>query len=374
MRRYPQLYDDGDDFLVWANNYTRVLQTAQTFVRGFLGWKAAANGSVISVTSKGFPEALGNSLGPSDMCPNFEDTSGANQTAEWTDVFVPRIRARLQALIEGNLTLSSDDITRIPYLCGFESQITGTLSPWCGVFTDEELRDYAYLNDLRYYYGVGPGSGLPATLMTPFLDSLAGLLQKGPDITGKAADGSAFRVPRLIMAFLNDGQLNELVAASGVFDEQLPLSSTRRDDGRQYVVSRYGTMRGTIAFEKLRCEAGAGGYGYGYGHGHGSGGGYGSPYKSHGAQNAAGNAAGSAAYIRIRLNDAVYPVPACRNGPGSSCPLDDYVEYVQRKYAGQGDWLENCNVTMEGAPSKVQGASFFTDLSSPFLQRIDPRG
>ena len=313
------------------------------------------------MTSKGFPEALGNSLGPSDMCPNFEDTSGANQTAEWTGVFVPPIKARLQSLIDGNLTLSDDDVTRIPYLCGFESQITGVLSPWCGVFTDAELRDYEYLNDLRYYYGVGPGSGLPATMMTPFLDSLVGLLQKGPNVTGKAVDGSSFRVPKLLMAFLNDGQLNELVAASGVLDKQKPLSSTRRDDGRQYMVSRYSTMRGTIAFEKLRCEAKTGGSSNGDGPG---------SYKSsHQPQNTTSDAA---TYIRIRLNDAVYPVPSCRSGPGSSCPLDDYVSRVQKKYADQGDWLKNCNVTLEGAPTKVQGASFFTDLSSPFLQRIDP--
>ena len=333
-------------------------------MRGFLGWEAGARGGVISVTSRGFPEALGNSLGPSDMCPRFEDTAGAKQTAEWTGVFVPPIRARLRSLIDGNLTLSDDDVTRIPYLCGFESQITGVLSPWCGVFTDAELRDYAYLNDLRYYYGVGPGSGLPATMMTPFLDSLVGLLQRGPNVTGRANDdGSSFRVPRLLMAFLNDGQLNELVAASGVLDKQKPLSSTRRDDDRQYMVSRYGTMRGTIAFEKLRCSARTGG----------SSSGDGGSYPSHiTPQNTTTGGGDEATYIRIRLNDAVYPVPSCSSGPGSSCPLDDYASRVREKYADQGDWLENCNVTLEGAPTRVQGASFFTDLSSPFLQRIDP--
>lgn len=69
--RYPQLYNDGDDFMVWANNYTRVLQTAKFFVQGFLGFTAAEYGSVVSVTSKGFTGSIGNSLSPSDTCPNF---------------------------------------------------------------------------------------------------------------------------------------------------------------------------------------------------------------------------------------------------------------------------------------------------------------
>ncbi|KAI1867898.1 uncharacterized protein JN550_006705 [Neoarthrinium moseri] len=406
--RYPDLYQDGDEFIVWANNYTRVLQTAKTFVQGFLGFNAAANGSVISVTSKGFPEAIGDTLAPSDMCPNFSDASGGTNKTTWDGLYIPPIQERLQSLIEGNLTLTASDIDQIPYLCGFESHITGKLSPWCDVFTDEELKQYEYSNDLRYYYGVGPGTDLPKKMMTPFLISLVDLFAQGPNVTGKKADGSSFAVPKLLMSFLNDGQLTELVTSSGVFDEQLPLSSTEKDDNRLWIGSRYVTMRGTIAFERLNCRVSPGG---------GSDGSHGSTTYPNATASATstrkgcgrkpsttlstsmqlGNysrtTSGSAAtvtagptysnfhprqestnatYVRIRLNDAVYPVPSCKNGPGSSCLLSDYVKYVQDKYEAEGDWLVNCNVTSEGAPTKVKGASFFTDLSSPWLQRVSP--
>jgi acid phosphatase len=56
---------------VWANNYTRVLQTARMFVQGFLGPFASTYGSVAAVTSKGYAGVTGNSLSPSDTCPNF---------------------------------------------------------------------------------------------------------------------------------------------------------------------------------------------------------------------------------------------------------------------------------------------------------------
>lgn len=358
--------------MVWANNYTRVLQTAKTFVQGYLGFNAGANGSVISVTSKGFSEAIGDSLAPSDMCPSFVDAAGGTNKTTWDNLYIPPIQERLQALITGNLTLTATDIDQIPYLCGFESHITGKLSPWCDVFTDEELKQYEYSNDLRYYYGVGPGTDLPKKMMTPYLDALVGLLAQGPNITGIQADRSSFQVPKLLMSFLNDGQLTELVTASGVFDAQEPLSATEKDDNRLWVGSHYVSMRGTIAFERLNCIVSPGG---GLGNSTNS-----TQPSAISAATVARSYASlrrrqettNATYVRIRLNDAVYPVPSCKSGPGSSCLLSDYVAYVQNKYEAEGDWLVNCNVTDEAAPTKVKGASFFTDLSSPWLQSVPP--
>ncbi|KAK8066297.1 hypothetical protein PG997_013044 [Apiospora hydei] len=398
--RYPNLYKDGDDFMVWANNYTRVLQTAQMFVRGFLGWESDSLGSVVSVTSKGFPGGIGDSLAPSDMCPNFADNEGSEQQSVWDKIWIPPVQARLNSLISGNLTLTAGDITSIPYLCGYESQITGRLSPWCDVLTDEELKSYQYSNDMRYYYGIGPGTSLNKKMMTPYLDALMGLFTQGPNITGTKADGSSFDVPKLLVSFLNDGQLTELVTSSGVFDAQPLLSPTEKDDSRLWIGSRYVTMRGTIAFERLNCRAVSGGPGGG-----GSGNGTVTTTRrscrhktaqpttlSSIARNTTATPVSSssnssvpvptitgtpaaqknATYIRIRLNDAVYPVPSCQNGPGRSCLLDDYFKYVGDKYAAEGDWLENCAVTAAGAPTKVKGASFYTDLSSPWLKNIKP--
>lgn len=301
------------------------------------------------MTSKEIPESIGNSLAPSDMCPDFEDESGGEYIKEWNSIWQPRVQERLQKLIDGNLTLTLSDVNLMPYLCGFESQITGRLSPFCDIFTDEELKMYQYSNDLRYYYGIGPGTDLPSTMMTPFLDSLIDLLVQGPGVEGVGLDdSSSFEVPKLLVAFLNDGQLTELITASGVFDEQEPLSSTEIDHDRLWIGSHFVTMKGTIAFERLTCS---------------------SP---------SGNATSSsyegtdASYVRILLNDQVYPVPSCQDGPGSSCPLDEYAEYVKAKYEAEGNWLENCNVTDADAPSKVAGASFFTDLAQPHVDRWIP--
>ncbi|KAF6825852.1 histidine acid [Colletotrichum musicola] len=366
--RYPDLYNEGEEFIVWANNYSRVLQTAKLFVRGYLGTNATLFGNVVSVTSRGFPGGIGDSLAPSDMCPTFKDTEGGDYVSEWNNVYIPPILERLQALINGNLTLTQNDVSQIPYLCGYESQITGRLSPWCDIFSDEEFLQYEYFQDLRYYYGVGPGTDVPSKMMTPFLNALMGVFGEGPSVTGQRADGSSFKLPKLIMSFLNDGQLNQLVTASGVFDEQKPLSSTEKDDNRQWQSSRYTTMRGTIAFERLNCLAPGNGTS-----------GNSTQFSSASVRRNSSKPplrqapqAQNATYVRIRLNDAVYPLPSCKSGPGSSCLLSEYQKYVSEKLEAQGNWITTCNVTTPGAPTEVKGASFYTDLSSPWLSLVSP--
>ncbi|CAI4213546.1 unnamed protein product [Parascedosporium putredinis] len=347
--RYPQLYNDGDDFHVWANNYTRVLQTANSFVHGFLGAGASTLGNIVS------------------------DLSGGEKLTQWNAIWQAPVQARLQKLISGNLTLTLSDVNLIPYLCGFESQITGRLSSFCDVFTDEELKLYQYSNDLRYYYGIGPGTDLPSKMMTPFLDALIDVFVQGPTVKGVGFDGSSFQVPSLLVSFLNDGQLTELVTSSGVFDDQEPLSATEKDDDRLWVGNRFITMKGTIAFERLTCLVPAEG--------------------NNSTTTTTSDFSASptttrrctpkntqvpvfgdegyvnATYVRIKLNDQVYPVPSCKDGPGSSCGLEDYARYVKSKKAEEGDWIANCEVVLEGAPTTAVGASFFTNLAQPHLSK-----
>jgi hypothetical protein len=136
--------------------------------------------------------------------------------------WVPKTVKRINSQLSGNLTFEETEVLFFPYMCAYESQITGQLSPWCGVFTENELRKYAYSQDLSYFYSVGPGSIGPAkVLFLPFLESLISLLEKGPGQIGIGRDGTNFEVPNLIMAFLNDNQIAEMTAAMGIL--------TRRD-------------------------------------------------------------------------------------------------------------------------------------------------
>ena len=123
----------------------------------------------------------------SDLIPQHPLTPESH-LEKWNSIWQPQVQERLRKLIDGNLTLRFGDVNLIPYLCGFESQMAGRLSPFCDVFTDEGLKMYQYSNDLCYYYGIGSGTDLPSTMMTPSLDSLVDLLVQGPGIEGVSRD------------------------------------------------------------------------------------------------------------------------------------------------------------------------------------------
>ncbi|KAH8594811.1 histidine phosphatase superfamily [Bisporella sp. PMI_857] len=355
--RYPDLYADGTPFISWSNYYPRVIQTAQNFVRGFLGNNADTLGKIFTINAKGSPKALFDSLAPSDLCPNFKDENGGDAVTTWDASYLPSITARLNRLITGNLTLTTSDVSIFPYLCGYESQITGRLSPFCSTFTDSELEQYQYRQDLRYYYGVGPGTDLPSKMMLPFLNSLVALLAKGPGAEGIAKNGSAFDVPSIITAFLNDGQLTELTAATGVFDNEKPLSADKILRSRKYISSHFVSMRGTVAFERLNCIVKKGAA---------------VTRPAVLPQSTSTTSQGNQTFIRITLNDAVYPVPSCKDGPGKSCLLDSYVKLVGEKLKSAGDLISRCNVTTAGSPTTLKGASFFTDLTGDWIDSVKP--
>ncbi|KAJ5496093.1 hypothetical protein N7539_001209 [Penicillium diatomitis] len=294
--RYPGFYEDGNPFYVWANQYanpinkSRVVQTAQAFLHGYLYEFVDTYGTVVSVNSTGSVNAIGNSLGPSDSCPKFGTTSsGGNNVTDFDATWTPKALKRINKLVRGNLTFTESDILFFPYLCGYETQITGRLSDWCSVFTEDELRHYAYSQDLHYYYKIA-----------------------------------------------------EMTSAMGIFDNEKPLPLDRVPENRLYNVAHFITMRGTVAFETMNCQVGS------------------------------GRRSGNETYVRILLNDAVYPVANCQRGPGKSCLLSDYLALIKKKSQAAGNWNTYCNVTQPGHPEKVGGASFFKDLSLDFLTLVKP--
>lgn len=343
QHRYPQLYQEGDNFYVWANNYTRVLQTAKLFIHGFLGTNSSL-GTVVSVTGKNMPAHLGDTLAPSDMCPAFKDDSDKQQAA-WRATWLPSFKKRLSQYIEGDLKLDDAHWNDFPYICGFESQITGRLSPFCNTFTQKELDQYEYQQDLRYYYGVGPGADVASKMMVPFLNALVQRFVAGPDAEGVDFEGQPFKLPRLLMSFLNDGQLNELAVATGVFEKQKPLPLDRIPKDRLWRSSNISPMRGTIAFERLSCPV------------------KGNPRKPSNKKDT---------FIRVFINDAVYAVPSCQDGPGKSCSVKKYARYLEKRLRKDGNFAKICNATDAATPTKVLGASFFTDLAQPQLKPVRP--
>ncbi|KAH8660481.1 histidine phosphatase superfamily [Xylariales sp. PMI_506] len=448
--RYPGFYQDGTPFLVWANQYdatlneSRILQTAKAFLEGYLYVFADTYGTIVSVNSTGSASAVGDSLGPSDACPAYVNNA-VNNVTDFDNTWMPAAIDRMNAMVTGNLTFDETDLTFFPYICAYETQILGYLSPWCGVFNDTELYNYQYSQDLSYYFGVGPGSSGPTNkLFLPWADEMMALLMDGPGSAGQlgvAANGSTYQLPNLIMSFLNDNQIAELTSILGIFDN-LDMPIDHFPGAHPYDVSHFITMRGTVAFEVLNCIPSApkpsttasfsssiGPFGSGSTSsasvtgssalytvtGTSSSSPTSAPNGTYSASNA--QSGGSSAtdsvtvavvtvtttvndcgpsststpqvtpkrrfkrgtasnetYIRIVLNDVVYPVTACQDGPGYSCLLSDYAATIHAKNEAAGNFIDYCNVTTAAGheTTVVNGGSFYTNLTLDYLTLLKP--
>jgi acid phosphatase len=454
--RYPDLYKYNTPFTMWSNYYNsspRVRDSARMFAQGFLGPNATELGTIYALNSSD-PTSWMNSLAPSDLCPAYKDDGGSPYTDQWASIYLPPIVARLNAEINGNFNFSQSEVSIMPYLCGFESQITGKRSPFCEIFTEEEILQYEYAQDLRYWYGSGLGTDVEKLQMLPTLDMLVRRFVDGPDKTYTLRN-STFDAPNVIAAFSNDGQITQLIAASGVFDNEPQLPANRTLQDRKFRASRLTPMRGTFAFERLVCSgpgsppsppassapssvpsytssyqnssapvstpgAHTNGSSPGYGTGSATSSvpapglssvqGYSSGYAPSAAPTpalssvpgysssdapssvfssaptAAGYATGSdydapqkrdasppptATYIRVIMNDVVYPVANCSDGPGASCPLSQYQKIVQSKITKAGSFTKFCNTT-NPAFSGEPKANFFMDNTLPFEVVVKP--
>ncbi|CAE6488985.1 unnamed protein product [Rhizoctonia solani] len=298
--RYPHLYADNTPFVVWANNAQRTTDSARLFARGFGGPNATTLGTVYV-------------------------------TAIWDSIYLPPILKRLQKYIKG-VNITTSDISIMPYLCGFETQITGKLSPFCDIFTESEFKQYEYRQDLRYYYGTGPGTHLPSTLMLPYLNATATLFLNGPGYTYS----TGFTPPPIIVSYTHDNQLNEIATAIGVFNTTGPLPPNKIQNNRLFISSRINPMAGRIAFERMACTS-----------------------KKPGI------------YVRIRVNDAVYPMSECQSGPGKTCPLAQFGQVIKAKVDKAGDFMTRCGLSPNQTISEGQ-TTIFWDTKLPWITTVQP--
>lgn len=239
---YPSFYTENTPFIFWANEYEeyvyRVVDSARLFARGYVGPNATTDGSVYVLNSTD-PRSVANSLAASDLCALYDDNSGGINATIWADIYLPPIVTRINKLLNG-LQFNTSDVVLFPYLCGFETPITGKRSPWCNVFTEEEILQYEYAQDIRYWYGTGLGTVLEQKLMLPFLTEVVQRLVDGPNATYTNSNSSEpFHPNQLIATFTNDGQINQLAAAIGVFDDQPQLPATYVPANRTFRASRF---------------------------------------------------------------------------------------------------------------------------------------
>jgi acid phosphatase len=57
-------------------------------------------------------------------------------------------------------------------------------------------------------------------------------------------------------------------------------------------------------------------------------------------------------YVRVNVNDGIVPLPGCDSGPGSSCPLKEFLKRVRKRGEETEEFGKICGLA-EGVPERI---------------------
>lgn len=67
-----------------------------------------------------------------------------------------------------------------------------------------------------------------------------------------------------------------------------------------------------------------------------------------------------------KINNAVVPLPGCTTGPGASCPLASFEDYVQTRAMVAGDFVARCG--LQDVKNATDKLDIFTKVPSALAQ------
>ncbi|TFK49041.1 phosphoglycerate mutase-like protein [Heliocybe sulcata] len=306
-KMYPDLISSngtGGPFTVWAASADRTVESAQAFIEGAF----SNNSAQLAVVSEGEEESA-DSLTPHESCPNFHSSAGSEQQGAWLERYTAPIITRFNDAIPGfNFTI--DDIFGMQELCGYDTVIRNR-TEFCNLFSAQEWLDFEYANDLMYFYSIGYGNPIGPQLGMPWLRASFDILQSN-------STSSTFN-QSLYVSFSHREEPPLVLTALGLFNnseyyQSLDVNSTMPTDeinyARVWKTSEILPFLGHVGLERLECS---------------------------------GNQ-GNGTYVRALVNSAPIPIPNCQDGPGSSCAIDAFGQYMSERAALYGDFVGACGI------------------------------
>ncbi|OQD83801.1 hypothetical protein PENANT_c015G04387 [Penicillium antarcticum] len=301
--RYGHLIPNSIQTRLWASDSGHVIETARHFASGFFGldWEVSYKAE-LQIIPETF-ERGADTLTPGNTCHKYlEDTihghdNGQEALARFQESYTPAIADRL--MHEGNFglkELSSMEVYAMQEMCGFEIMARGS-SPWCQVFTEQDWQHFEYARDLIHYYRAGPCNPYSGAMGWLWLNATTGLLRDGPEA------GSLF------FSFVHDGDIAPFITALGVLGSEEHLPITRVVADRMWRTSSILPMGTRVTLERMSCSA-----------------------------------ANDQSYVRVNINDRIMPLPFCKSGPGVSCSLGHFMDYVHQRRAEVGHFAEVCGL------------------------------
>lgn len=256
-----------------------------------------------------------------ELCTAFEtlppfSTTGSTAQKTYLATFITPITTRINTDL-APLSLSSTETISLMDLCPFNTVANpdGAVSPFCGLFTAAEWRQYSYYQTLGKYYGYGPGNYLGPTQGVGYVNELiarlTGTIVVDHTSTNQTLDSNPATFPvgfahPLFADFSHDNDMTSIFGALGLYDTVPPLSNTTLEepqDAGGYSAAWTVPFAARAYFEKLNCD-GQGGE-----------------------------------FVRVIVNDRVVPLPACGGtaAKGGRCVLEKFIDSLGFAKSG-GRW------------------------------------
>ncbi|GAV27426.1 hypothetical protein PMKS-000894 [Pichia membranifaciens] len=305
--RYNHLVDESSTTPLFAAAAQKVYDTAQIFGDSFFFGGRAGDYKVFVFDEE--VEASANTLTSAYSCPAYDDDANDDLVDSSTLDFYQWEADRLNRVSPG-FNLTDDDVYVMFSYCAFELDAYGS-SKFCDALSRNFLIGNAYTSDLNYFYSYGPGNNFSTVGGGLYVNATATMLKQGPEVA-----------PALTFSFTHETILLNYITALGLLGDQTTLDVNSVDFNRYFHSSQTIPMGGRVITERLSCTNHTSGK--------------------------------DESYVRILLNNKVTPVPGCNSGPGYSCPLDDYLDYVSNKTVRFAD---ACHLNS----SSPQDLSFYWD-------------
>lgn len=303
--RYDEIFKPNQTLLIFTSNSGRVHQTSKYFARGFLGDDYSDELVHYSIIDEDGSQGA-NSLTPRDGCTNYDDGANDDKVDKYDKSYLQTILTRFQNSNSG-LNITTDDVEQLFQWCAFEINVNGS-SPFCNLFSNEEFIKSSYAIDLENYYSHGAGNNLTATIGSPFLNATLKLLKD------EKSDN------KIWLSFTHDTDIEIYHSTLNLLQPENDLPTDKIPFPNPYIHSHIVPQGARIYTEKYTCA--------------------------------------NETFVRFLVNDAVYPIQSCQDGPGFSCSLSNFENYVNDRI-GNLDYKTQCGSGDE--PSEV---TFFWDYKT----------
>ncbi|KAH7079287.1 histidine phosphatase superfamily [Paraphoma chrysanthemicola] len=296
--RYPGLKDPSK---VWTSTAERTELSASSFIDGLVA--SSNNTERVSVQENAASGA--DSLTPYKGCPKYSSSYGSNQSSVYKKIYTKPIIARLHDLAPG-FNFTSNDIVGMQQLCGYETVIHGS-SLFCSLdlFSQNDWLSFEYMNDIQYFYNAGYGNEISGVLGYPWLNASASSLLGNSSSQDIYVSFTHRELPPTVIVAL--GIYNNS-ALSGANDINATMPLDKPNHGRLWQSSEILPFLTNIAIERMTCDS------YGY---------------------------DSGDYVRVLVNQNPQPLE-CASGPGESCSIAAFQDFVEERGTLFGDYTEKC--------------------------------